>query len=245
MFAKRLISRHLRIVCALIAGLVVLPINSAKSALVSYNSFSLYSSAISGRALTTINFDGLAAGTQLPNTFSGGIRYDHANAVNGNLIVTDGATTFSPNGLQTFSGSNYLGSDIGDLVRQSFTIDFQNPINSVGLFFISESQLESNESAISVNGTPSSISVATEIPLTGTSGRVGSFAYFVGLVETNANAGFTSVTISPRAAAPFLAEVGIDNLVFSAVPEPSTLTLLALIGAATIMIRSRTRVTNA
>lgn len=198
-------------------------VRTAHADFVTYTNATQFNTAISGRTPTTVNFDTSADGTVIaPNSVYQQIIFDPTNAVNGDLIVTNGNVSFSP-GLKTFSGLNYLGSSIGDVIKQTFTFNFQTPMNSVGLYIISPSQLNNSEVGITVGTTTALINIADEINLGPSAGNLTpSFAYFLGIVQTFPLQGFTSVTVNPNRSG-IVDGVGIDNISFTAVPEPGTL----------------------
>jgi hypothetical protein len=189
--------------------------------LFTYTNANQFATAIAGRVPTTVNFDSSADGTVIPNnSIYQQIRFDPNNTVNGDLIVSNGSVSFAP-GLRTFSGSNYLGSSIGDVIKQSFVFSFQSPMNSVGLYIISPSQLGTGEVGITVGSTSVLINRLEEISLASTGGNTPSFAYFLGIAESNPSIGFTAVTVNPNISG-IVDGIGIDNISFTAVPEPST-----------------------
>ncbi|MEQ1824807.1 MAG: PEP-CTERM sorting domain-containing protein [Pirellula sp.] len=213
--------------------------------LFTYNNSANFNTAIAGRAATTINFDvnaggaPIADGTVLPNnSFFQGIRFDPNNSVTGDLIVTNGSVAFSP-GLKTFSGLNYLGSSVGDVIKQSFVFQFQLPVTSVGLYIISPSELLSNEVGISVGTTSSLISSTTVIDLGPTAGSLTrSFAYFIGIVESNPALTFTNLTVNPNLSG-VVDGIGIDNITFTAVPEPTSLLSICMAALVAVFFRRK------
>jgi hypothetical protein len=222
------LASYFRVALLVIGGWQFGFIGRVHADLFTYNNSAGFNAAIAGRPLSTITFDTSADGTVVPNnTFFQGVRFDPNNSVTGDLIVTNGNVTFSP-GLKTFSGLNYLGSNVGDVIKQSFVFQFQTPVNSVGMYIISPSQLNSGEVGITVGTSNSLISSLNEIDLGPTAGNLTrSFAYFIGIVESNPALSFSSVTVNPNLSG-IVDGIGIDNLSFTAVPEPSTFACLSL-----------------
>jgi hypothetical protein len=207
---------------------VFVSIEDLQAGLIAVSSPGQFATGTAGRATSIVDFDSSADGTVVPNnSFFQTIRFDPNNSVNGDLIVSNGNVGFSP-GLKTISGLNYLGSSIGDVIKQSFVFTFQTPVTSVGLYFISPSQLNTGEIGISVGGTPSLISSVNEINLGPTAGSlVPSFAYFVGIYDTDPLVSFTNVTVNPNISG-IVDGIGIDSISYTAVPEPNALILMCM-----------------
>jgi len=207
--------------------------------LIVYRRFADFTTATSGRTSNVVNFDSTSLSTEVANTTFQGLRFG-ANPNASKLWVTDGTPTFA-GGLKTFSGTRFLGSDAGELItlstNQSFTIGFQANVSAVGFYFVSNSQLASNELGFRIGTTSALIDIANEIPLTG-GGPVDSFAYFVGIVDTNPFGVLSTLTVFPNLAN--AAGFGIDNIstAITAVPEPSSIVFAGLILVGGIVRRS-------
>jgi len=207
------------------------------AALVSYTLESTFNTATAGRRGTPQTFEGIAVGTALSNVVRDGIRYDTNNQVGGGgLIVTNGNAAVTPgeNTLRTVSPVNFLGAAAPgnfDTITNTFVFDFLTPVSGVGLYIISNGFFSSGEISLTFGGQIASLNPANEIQFAGSGSTTSSFAYFLGVAEdTNPANVFTRVTITGSAAG---AGFGIDNITsVSAVPEPSSLVLLASVSIA-------------
>ncbi len=219
------------------AGLAILSTlfasTESRGDLIVYRNFNQFATAISGRATRTVDFDSTPLGTTLTNSTYQGLVFGANPNLQGNLRITDGTPTIT-GGLKAFSGSNFLGSDAGELItlgtNQSFSFSFQANTSAVGFYFLSESQLSSGELGFRIGATSAVIDTqnGNEIPLIPASGsnNVPSFAYFVGIVDTNPLGILAPVTVFPGSSTAF--PFGIDNII-TAVPEPTSMALLGLV----------------
>ncbi len=227
--------------------LAFVPPGRVEADLMIFRNAGLFSAAVAGRTTNVVNFEAGPVGPPLTNSTYQGILFGANPNIQGNLIITTGAPAIT-GGLKAFSGTNFLGSDAGELItlgtNQSFSFAFQSPVSAVGLYFVSESSLASGELGIRVGAGAGATSAVidplngNEIALTGGT-ATNSFAYFVGIVDTNALGVLPSVTVFPGSttAAPF----GIDNITstVTAVPEPGSLLILALAASAGLGTRAR------
>lgn len=235
-------------ILAVLSGIV--PFGSLKAELIVYRNSAAFTAAIAGRNTNLVNFDATALGTEVANATFQGLTFG-SNPNTSKLWITDGTPAFG-GGLRTFSPSRFLGSDAGELITlatgQSFSFGFQANVSAVGFYFISDSQLRADDGTgrelgfrigtttalidnAVVNGVPN------EIPLTG-GGSVPSFAYFVGIVDTNPLGVLSSVTVIPNLTN--AASFGIDNITTSitAVPEPTSILLAGIIVIGGVIRRS-------
>ncbi len=226
--------------------MALVPLGRVEADLMIYRNAGLFANATSGRTTNVVNFDSTPVGTSLTNSNYQGMVFGANPNVQGNLIITTGAPAIA-GGLKAFSGTNFLGSDAGELItlgtNQSFSFAFQSPVSAVGLYFISESSLASGELGIRIGAGAGATSAVidplngNEIALAGGT-ATNSFAYFVGIVDTNTLGVLPSITVFPGSttAAPF----GIDNITstVTAVPEPSSLFILALVATAGLGTRA-------
>ena len=188
--------------------------------------------ALGGTVNTDLNFDTNPLGTLQPNFYlaSDGVTLSGVNSLNS---VTFGsgpgqANNFTPpvsSGEGLHPVSNYL---IGLAVSSTLTISFNAPVLGAGLFVID-------------NFNPSSQQVRNPIAIEAFSGPGGSgvslglfhgaqynfqpdHLYFMGIISGDANIR-SLVFYQPGAAADV---IGVDNIMFAPVPEPSVVTLAAL-----------------
>ena len=224
----------------------IVTLGAARADLIVYRNFDQFANAIStsGRTTNTVNFDSTPLGTTLTNSTFQGLVFGANMNVTGNLRVTDGAPTIT-GGLRAFSGSNFLGSDSGELIsvgsNQSFSFSFQPNVSGVGFYFLSESQLGSSELGFRIGATSAFIDTqnGNEIPLTGGTATP-SFAYFVGIVDTNPLGILSPVTVFGSLTS---ASFGIDNIV-TAVPEPSSIIVVGFalgLGVVCRVMRKKSR----
>ncbi len=232
-----------------VVGIVLafVPPSRLEADLMVYRNAGLFAAATLGRTTNVVNFDSTPAGTSLTNSLYQGMVFGANPNIQGNLIITTGAPAIT-GGLKAFSGTNFLGSDAGELItlgtNQSFSFAFQSPVSAVGLYFVSESSLASGELGIRVGAGAGATSAVidplngNEIALTGGT-ATNSFAYFVGIVDTNTFGVLPSITVFPGSttAAPF----GIDNITSSvtAVPEPGSLLILSIFTSVGLVARVR------
>ena len=241
---------------AVVGGLFsCIPPGRVEADLVTYRNAALFAAATAGRTTNVVNFDSTALGTVLTSSTYQGIIFGANPNIVGNLIVTDGSPAIS-NGLKAFSGTKFLGSDAGELItlgtNQSFAFTFQSPVSAIGLYVIAESQLASGEIGIRVGSGAGATSAVidpqngNEIALTGGPGT-NSFAYFIGIADTNLSGVLPAITVFPGSAtaSPF----GIDNITstISAVPEPASLWMLSasIVAGLGHYARRRTRISRA
>jgi hypothetical protein len=200
---------------------------------ITHTTLASFQTANTGRATNTINFDSVTAPTPVSNStfFQSQVRFELPN-----LLITDGRTGFPAgsgdpistlDGLNTISGSFFLGSTTGgDLIDRSMNLTFSNPINAIGMYFVTFEQLDTTDASLQVGSTIGNLSPANEIVLAGT-GKTSSFAYFVGITQTDPSATFTTARI--QLGTSFPVRIGLDNVI-TAVPEPNSLLLYGLWG---------------
>jgi hypothetical protein len=177
-----------------------------------FGSRDAFRAAIAGTRSTTEGWDEFGSGTIIPNGASvNGVVYDLSEPAANFIVTAGGATISSPNGLgrtnNPFGGEAFIPSD-----RITFT--FPRAISAFGVSFNTFS------------------TVAGAYTLTTNFGDPVPSAYdpFPGL-STGQFAGFISVepvsSVSIRTLVPF--QFGFDDMIsVNAVPEPTSLTLLAL-----------------
>ena len=207
---------------------------SAQAALSGFTSKASFDAAIGGlSAAQTVDFDAVAAGTTFASgAGTGGLTFSYSIAGPSTLQVSD---TFG-----TTSGLNYLGLDNPDTafyLGDSFTINFNRTVHAVGLYLIAGRDAQAGDMQLSVAaGSVLNSASADRLVSDGQ-------AFYLGLVESDSNLGFTSATVqmvlTPNA---FLAITADDiTSAVSAVPEPGTWALmLGGLGALTTL-RRRTR----
>ena len=139
-------SRLIGAICASVFVLGIAP--SASAALVAYDSRTSFEAAIAAFTSTTVDFDSASVGDAIPSGSAfGGITFNYSLTDLGGdplTMVVDGYfdTTSSPNylGLQTLGG-DFVNFITGD----TFTMDFAQPINAIGLNIIANDVLLSGD----------------------------------------------------------------------------------------------------
>lgn len=168
----------------------------------------------------TLDFESLDAGALLPSGSTvDGITFNYS-IDDLDMIISD---TFD-----NTSGENSLGiNDGGDnvfLSGDTFMMSFDRTIHALGLYVICTPQgviagdfeLSAGAGSVFNSGTPALI-----LPDTGE-------AFFLGLVETDVNLGFTSAMLKsfdPEGVGLF--EFNVDDITTAVVPEPGTLVLFS------------------
>ena len=195
---------------------------TAHSAIVVYTDPAAFAAAVSGRTVTTENFDSASEGSLIGSGSSfGGLTFDYSWGIESMRINSDNPTN---------SGTQYLGATNGgtggsavDLFtpNNTFTMTPDAPASALGLFLITAEPALNGDFTLSGGGT----SVDLVTPPLSTLGT--SEVYFLGLVE-DTGAEITSFTL---ASDPILVLLPyrIDGITYaSAVPEPGSLLLLSL-----------------
>ncbi len=217
--------------------------------IVTHTNLASFSGAAGGTA-AIVNFDSTALGTEILNNSSfGGITFQYGpNFQQETLRVTDGTIT-TPTPLSTTSGTRFLGTGVtGDQLAaggaNNFTMVFNVPARSVGLFVVlSSSQLGGGlfegDFLLSAGGVSARLNPTPTPALPD-----GSQAFFLGLTEDTGLA-LGPVTLSSASPDTFGIRYRVDDIrSVAAVPEPSALAgsfwLLALVSP--LARRSRRRV---
>jgi hypothetical protein len=212
-----------RLLCAICASTFISGIStSASAALVAYESRTAFEAAIASYISTTVDFDSATFGDTIPsgNTFEG-ITFTYSLTDLGG----DPLTMVVDDYFDTTTSPNYLGllADNGDYVNfvsgDSFTMDFAQPINAVGINIITNDVL--------LPGDSFSLSLA----LTGIGGIItspllpsstlpdGGQVYFLGVASDQA---FSSVVFGSAGTA---LEFVHDDIIYAAVPVPPAIWL--------------------
>jgi hypothetical protein len=213
----------------------------AQAAVIPFTSKAAFDAAIAGfTSSQTVDFESVAAGTTFPSgTGTGGLTFTYS--IDGLLLqVSD---TFG-----TTSGSNYLGLNNPDTafsLGDSFTINFNQTVNAVGLYAIAGSDAQAGDIKLSAGG--GSVTNSAIADTTVSDGE----AFFLGLVETDLTLGFTSAIVEgilPASGNAFLAFTVDDisiagDLAVSQVPEPGIWSLM-LAGFGLLAWRRRPRTTQ-
>jgi hypothetical protein len=204
----------------------------AQAALTSYTSKAAFDIAIAGfSAAQTVDFESVPAGTMFASgTGTAGLTFTYSIAG----LSIQVADTFG-----TTSGSNYLGLDNPDTafyLGDSFTIDFNQTVNAVGLYVIAGRDAQAGDMQLSVAAGSMSNSATADRAVS--DGQ----AFYLGLVESDPGLGFNSATVSgvftPNA---FLAFTADDITVagdIAAIPEPEVWSML-LTGLGLLTLRRR------
>jgi hypothetical protein len=214
----------LRLFGAVCACTIISSISSPISAaIVAYESRSDFETAISGLISTTVDFDSASFGQIIPSgsTFDG-ITFTYSLTDLGGdplSMVVDSFfdTTSSPNylGLQTTSGDfvNFVSGD-------SFTMDFAQPVNGVGLDIIANDVLMPGD-LLSLSLTLTGIGGIITSPLAPSQTLPdGGQVYFLGLTSDQA---FSSVVFGSGG---MELEFTHDNITYAVVPLPAAIWLL-------------------
>lgn len=143
----------------------------------------------------------------------------------------------------TTSGFNSLGvSDPGNfntiIGGTNIPFELSSQVNAFGLFVITPDQLFNDDIHLVAGGNTASL-LADDRSLVGNFGGVDFYVYFLGIIE---NKGFSSASIEygPNVSGgPFL--FNIDDILVSAVPEPSILVLFLNSVPALLIWRKRRR----
>lgn len=187
--------------CALLA---LAPVRTARGQTTTFTQAAAFAAALPGTPMTH-DFDGLAAGTELPDgTVLGPITFRYALS-GASLKVTDA--------LETTSGPNSLGLTGGDealLDTDRIELTFETPVRAVGLDVITSDPTVTNEiRLVTPVGIVGSGIAETTLP-------DGGIVYFVGLVSTTA---FSTAELEFAPDAKINFTYNVDDVTL-AVPEP-------------------------
>jgi len=206
--------------------------SGAHAALSSFTSKAAFDAAIGALgAIQTVDFEANAAGdTFASGTGTGGLTFVYSIADPSTLQVS---ATFG-----TTSGSNYLGLDNADTafyLGDSFTIDFNRTVHAVGLYVIAGNDAQAGDVQLSVTG--GSVSNAAVADTLVSDGQ----AFWLGLVESDINLGFTSASVSFLPDGDAFLAVTVDDITSGviAVPEPETWALMLVGLGALATLRRR------
>lgn len=209
---------------ALLVGLLAMPA-AAGAAVTGFTDRATFDAAIAGyQDLQVLDFDAVPAGTTIPNGGAlDGVRF--AYSIDGfELRVID---VFG-----TTSGANSLGLDADDalLSGDTFTMGFDRTIHAVGVYAIGEDLLAGDFELRLPGGAFVANGAVPDVVLTD------GVAFFLGLVESDPEAGFTSVELASIQPAAGDFSWNADDVVSAvAVPEPAggaTLAMAVLSGLA-------------
>lgn len=204
---------------------MVLTAGAVQAAPMLYTDRMAFDLAVSGAGLTpsTIDFDGVAAGTTIADggTFSGvTFNYPVLAGLGVGLEVRDD--------FDTTSGNNFLGTDTGGLLdNDDFNLSF-GAASAIGMFFITSDPAFADDIRITVGGFTASSSGATVDVLAD-----GGLVYFIGIVDDMGGT-FTSADIVTSQFAPdVFFDYTVDDIIIArggvtAIPEPGSLAILGL-----------------
>jgi len=214
------------------AALLGLAFSSSVFALATaYTDYPTFVSVLPGAA-TTLDFESATAGTLITSGSSiGGITFTY-NFGPVSMAVTDGAQFGGGGPFDTTSGSNFLGTDDGDLFQDgdNFSMSF-SAVNALGMFFITADEMLDDDITLAAGGVTASLVVADLYDTL----NDGSFVYFLGIIDPAATFASASVATSAADGGPYFL-YNVDDIVTAnteaSVPLPSTLVLMlgALVG---------------
>jgi hypothetical protein len=230
----------------------------ARADLIFHTTETTFTPAISGRPRTILNFDGI---NEYNSPIASGSFYNNTVSFSTALRITDGRDGFSTGsgqpasvpGLNTHSGTNFLGTGNAasfELISgstssiTSITLNFRVPSNGIGLYVISDENLNDSDVSLRVGTFNASLNGNAFVELNGNANKATSFGYFLGITETNPSSMFSSaeLRIAPRSLEPI--RFGIDSMIV-AVPEPSSIAFCVLGLAAASLVRIRRTKRNA
>lgn len=168
----------------------------------------------------TLNFESQGAGSIVPSGSGlGGItfNYDFGGV---QMAVTDGNQYGGGGPWDTTSGSQFLGSDDGDLLQDGddFGLSF-GPVNAIGLYFITIDAMFDDDIILTAAGISAGLlaSSSTSLP-------DGGEAYFLGIIDDSNS--FTSAEVSTIGGGFFFYNVDDIVTAVAAVPVPGSVLLL-------------------
>lgn len=219
-----------KVLRALAAHAVVAMVGATvQAAPVGYTDRSQFDAAVAGLrcvATTTLNFDGLAAGTLIASgTSVGGITFNY-NFGGASLQVSDPYPTTSP--------PNFLGTDDAGVLQDGDDISLGfGAINAIGLYVMSLDGLFDDDFRLTAGGATVSLSIA-DLQQTLSDGTG---VYFLGLVDATAAFTSSSLRTSQNGTGFFLWNA--DDIITGKIPEPDTLPLVAASLAALVAVGRR------
>jgi len=212
---------------SLFAALALLVFPGASHGAVSaYTSQSSFLAATAGDLQPqTVNFDNLPALTLFPSgSGTGGLTFSYA------LSGTPVPTLQVDTGFSTTSGSNYLGLNNGNGAfytgtQDGFTIQFNHPVNAVGLYVIAGGGVAAGDFTLTLAQGSVSNSGVPDVVFAD-----GSTAFYLGLVSSGSNASFSSATLSSGTPTSQFYAFNVDDIssAVSPVPEPASVWLMVL-----------------
>lgn len=202
--------------------------------------FDLDSAALPGANATPITFENVAIGSPSPINLGSGVTLSFVTAPEGSygvdcpVGITDDSTN-PDNGFNTTTGgANFLriATTAAQYPVADATFTFSSPIVSFGAFITSLDNFPYNFFTMQFND-----GSAQSIRFLGPSDALN--AQFLGFTDTAGH--ITSVTIQDSNAPEYYYAIGIDDIHYAtAIPEPASLSLLAL-GSAALLRRRYVR----
>ncbi len=199
---------------------------SVSAALVTYTTASEFFGAVDNAGFVTVavDFDGEPDDTEiLSGSLFGGITFVDASTPAYPLLIRDGSGLIPP--MQAISGLNFLGSDVLGLFSDSLALElaFEAPVNAFGFWVLSPDPLFEGDVVLSLGsdsvGLVQSANADDDL-LSGGS----TYGYFLGLSDFSQP--FSSVSITSSGF--FGIAFGLDNMTYTAVPEPNAWLSLAV-----------------
>ena len=209
---------------------LVLCIGNADAALSGFTTKGAFDAASAGLgSVQTVDFDSVAAGTLFASgTGTGGLTFTYA---------IPGYSMEVSNTFGTTSGSNYLGLDNPDTafyLGDSFTINFNRTVHSVGLYLVTGGDTQAGDLELSTSAGSVLNSATADVLVS--DGQ----AFYLGLVESDPGLGFTSATVRGLVSPGAFVAFTVDDITsaVSGVPEPGTWGLM-LLGLGALAAQSR------
>lgn len=194
---------------------------NVEAATMTFTDRAAFDAAIAGFDQRTLDFESESAGRIIADgeTLSDvGFHYPELAGLGIQLAVTDGAAFSGGSPFSTTSGSNFLGTDDGDLLQDGDDIELRfQPANALGLYFITADL--PGLIADDVRLTAGTVSMSLDPSAPALMLADGSIALFLGLLDSSQT--FSSARLSTgHDAATGAFFFNVDDLVIATAPVP-------------------------